>query len=110
MKKIPDMTQAASVLLVDLKRRFRRFTDPHDSDHCPVYLAAACLDPRYKVLLNPTQLNSAKKEILKQVCTDCKLCPHLQFQSGPAGQTGITSTVELVSQFTCKVCGFEATL
>lgn len=78
MKKIPDMTQAASVLLVDLKWRFRKFTDPHDPDHCPVYLAATCLDPRYKVLLNPTQLNSAKKEILKQVCTDCMLCPHLQ--------------------------------
>lgn len=68
MKKIPDVTQAASVLLANLKQRFRKFTNPSDPDYCPVYLAATCLDPRYKILLNPTQLNAAKKEILRQVC------------------------------------------
>ena len=104
MKKIPDMTQAASVLLVDLKRRFQKFTDPHDPDHCPVYLAATCLDLRYKVLLNPTQLNSAKKEILKQV-TCC--VPTCKFQSGQTGQTGITTTVELVSLFTLRFVGLR---
>ena len=68
MKKIPDISEAASVLLMNLKHRFRKFTDPSDTCHSPLYLAATCLDPRYKLLLNPTQLISAKKEILKQVC------------------------------------------
>ena len=68
MKKIPDISEAASVLLMNLKHRFRKFTDPSDTCHSPIYLAATCLDPRYKLLLNPTQLISAKKEILKQVC------------------------------------------
>ena len=67
MKKNPDVSEAATVLLFNLKQRFRKFTDPSDSYHSPVYLAATCLDPRYKLLLNPTQLNSAKKEILNLV-------------------------------------------
>ena len=68
MKKLPDVSEAASVLLANLKQRFRKFTDPSDPEHCPVYLAATCLDPRYKLLLNPTQLSSAKKEILRSKC------------------------------------------
>ena len=67
MKKNTDMSEAATVLLSNLKQRFRKYTDPGGPYHCPVYLAATCLDPRYKLLLNPTQLNSAKKEILKLV-------------------------------------------
>ena len=67
MKKNTDMSEAATVLLSNLKQRFRKYTDPSGPYHCPVYLAATCLDPRYKLLLNPTQLNSAKKEILKLV-------------------------------------------
>ena len=70
MKKNTDMSEAATVLLSNLKERFRKYTDPSDPYHCPVYLAATCLDPRYKLLLNPTQLNSAKKEILKMVSED----------------------------------------
>ena len=50
MKKIPDVSQAESVLLVNLKQRFRKFTDPNYPDHSPLYLTATCLDPRYKLL------------------------------------------------------------
>ena len=70
MKKVPDMSPAASLLLVNLKQRFKKFTDPHDADHSPLYLTATYLDPRYKMLLNPIQVTSARKEILKQVCAN----------------------------------------
>ena len=70
MKKNREVSEAATVLLTNLKQRFRKYTDPCDPYHCPLYLAATCLDPRYKLLLNPTQLNSAKKEILKLVSYD----------------------------------------
>ena len=57
----------ATVLQSELKRRFRKYTDPNDPEHDPLFLAATFLDPRYKVLLNPIQTESAKTELLRQL-------------------------------------------
>ena len=62
MKKIPEVSGAANMLLVELKYRF---TDPGDAEHDPIFLASAMVDPRFRVLLNPTQQDSAKSELLK---------------------------------------------
>lgn len=61
MKKVPEVCEAAKTLLGELKQ----FTDPINSDHDPIFLVCALVDPRYKVLLNPTQKESAKCELLK---------------------------------------------
>ena len=51
----------------ELKHRFRKYTDPEDGDYKPLLIVATFLDPRYKLLLNPTQTASAKSELLKQL-------------------------------------------
>ena len=58
MKKVPELMNVSTLLQSELKRRFRRCTDPSDSDHEPLFLMATMLDPRYKVLLNTIQVES----------------------------------------------------
>ena len=58
---------AAKVLLSELTRRFRKFTDPSDICHDPVFLMATALDARYRLLLNPAQAESAKSAITQEV-------------------------------------------
>ena len=60
-----DVGEATQVLLHELKKRFKKITDPGDSDHEPLFLVATALEPRYKLLLNPVQQDSSKKELLK---------------------------------------------
>jgi len=68
MKKVPEMMEVSNVLQSELKRRFRRCTDPGDPNHDPLFLMATMLDPRYKVLLNPIQLESiVRKRYLKKL-------------------------------------------
>ena len=64
-KCISELSGLASQLQSDLKRRFKKYTDPGDLDHESLFLVATMLDPRYKVLLNRTQAESAKANILK---------------------------------------------
>ena len=66
MKKVAGMVEPATTLLTELKCRFRKFTDPTSLDHDPLFLAATALDPRYRVLFNPSQKESARKELLKR--------------------------------------------
>ena len=56
------------LLLYELKKRFRKYTDPGDASHDPIFLMASALDLRYRLILNPTQLDRAKEAILQQVC------------------------------------------
>ena len=64
-KRNIELSSLASKLQSDLKRRFKRFTDPADLDYEPLFLVSTMLDLRYKVLLNRTQAESAKAHILK---------------------------------------------
>ena len=66
-EKVADLSDVATVLQSELKRRFRKCTDPNNPEHDPRFLAATFLDPRYKVLLNPIQTESAKTELLRQL-------------------------------------------
>ena len=66
-KSNPGVSEAAELLLTELKRRFRKYTDPGDLEHEPLFLVATALDPRYKLLLNAVQLGSAKKELFKRL-------------------------------------------
>ena len=65
MRKIPDVAEVSTVLQSELKRRFRKCTDPADETYEPLYLVSTLLDPRYRPLLNPVQLKSGKEEVLK---------------------------------------------
>ena len=55
------------MLQSEVRHRFRKYTDPQDSEHDPLFLVATLLDPRYKLLINPSQIGSAKKELLQQM-------------------------------------------
>ena len=59
--------EVARTMQTDLRRRFRKFTDPGDSQYNPLYIIATALDPRYKVLLNPGQTASARVHLLKEI-------------------------------------------
>ena len=63
LKKVPDLSNAATVLQSEVRCRFRKYTDPHDPEHDLMFLVA---DPRYKLLINPSQIGSANKEFLLQ--------------------------------------------
>ena len=60
----PQVSTAASVLLTEFKCRFRNLTDPSHPDHDPLFLASTLLDPRYRLLLNPNQITSAKAHLM----------------------------------------------
>ena len=64
MKKIPEVTNVSALLLSELKRRFRKYTDP---SHEPLFLMSTMLDPRYKLLLNRVQAESTKKKLMKKL-------------------------------------------
>ena len=46
LKKVPDLSNAAAVLQSEVRCRFRKYTDPHDPEHDPMFLVATLLDPR----------------------------------------------------------------
>ena len=55
------------MLQAELRRRFVKYTAPGTDGHNLVMLAATALDARYKVLLNPVQVDSAKKMLMDMV-------------------------------------------
>ena len=67
LKNVPDLSNAVTVLQSEVRHRFRKYTDPHDPEHDPLFPVATLLDPRYKLLINPSQIESAKKELLQQL-------------------------------------------
>ena len=68
MNQQPGVNPVSRVLLSELKRCFRKFTDSGDAHHEPLFLMATALDPRYRLVFNPNQVDGAKAAILKQVC------------------------------------------
>ena len=73
MKNIAELTDVAELLQKELKYRFVKYTAPATEGHDPIMLAATALDPKYKILLNPVQLESAKKVIIDKVSVCCAL-------------------------------------
>ena len=71
MKKSDDLSEVADVLQSELQRRFVKYTAPGIDGHNPLMLAATAIDVRYRLLLNPVQLERAKKLLIEQVsqCT-----------------------------------------
>ena len=61
MKKAKEVAKVASLLQSELKRKC---TDPGDESYEPLYIISTMLDPRYKSLLNPIQLDSGKENTL----------------------------------------------
>ena len=56
-----EVSVAARILQGELKRRFKKYTDPNDSNFEPIFLLAASLDPRYRLILNPAQTSVYSK-------------------------------------------------
>ena len=67
LKENTDVAEAAQVLQKELKARFKKYTDPSDPNHESLFLIGTALDPRYQLLLNPVQVDSAKQELLKRL-------------------------------------------
>lgn len=67
MSRNSEVGAAATELQSELKRRFRRYTDPNDSYFEHIFLLATALDPRYRLLLNPVQMSAAKDHLLKEI-------------------------------------------
>ena len=64
---------ASKRLQAELKKRFKKYTDPSDERHQCIFLLGTALDPRYRLLLNPVQLSATKTQLLKEVC-NCTMC------------------------------------
>lgn len=62
-KSVESMSEVAKTLQTELHRRFVKYTSPGNEDHNPIMMAATALDPRYRVLLNPLQVDSDKNWI-----------------------------------------------
>ena len=67
LKENTDVAEAAEVLQKELKARFIKYTDPSDPNHESLFLIGTALDPRYRLLLNPLQVDSAKQELSKRL-------------------------------------------
>ena len=65
MKKIPELSDILTLLQSELKRRFRKFTDPGDNCFEPLFVVSTILDPRYKPLINPNQAKAGKAKVLQ---------------------------------------------
>ena len=48
-------------------KKVQDYTDPHDPERDPLFLVATLLDPTYKLLTKPSQIESSKKELLWQL-------------------------------------------
>ena len=92
MVKVPEITEVATTLQVELNRRFRKYTDPGDECYEPLYIVSTILDPRYKPLINVVQMRSGKDEILRMLrgtngCSDSqssgRSSPAPQEEGGP---------------------------
>ena len=74
MKSERFLAEVAEILR-DLRRRFKKFTDPNSVEHNPLFTVATLLDLRYRLALNPVMQASAKEHLLQEVraqTTSCK--------------------------------------
>ena len=55
-------------LQAELKKHFKKYTDPNDENYQCIFLLGTALDPCYRLLLNPVQLSAIKTQLLKEVC------------------------------------------
>ena len=67
MKKNQDLATASNTLEREMKKRFGRYLDVSADDFEPLFLAATFLDPRYKLLLNSSQVAASQMFVLDQI-------------------------------------------
>ena len=75
MKSERLLAEVAEILQHDLRRCFKKFTDPSSVNHNPLFTVATLLDPQYRLALNPVMQASAKEHLLQEVraqTTSCK--------------------------------------
>lgn len=75
MKEKPGMRQIATVLQQELSNRFDKVLNPSCALFDPVYVQATLLDPRFKIVLTPDQLEAAKVQLLHDVSLIIFLIP-----------------------------------
>ena len=69
----PGLAAISNCLLQDLTKRFKKVKDVQTVDFDQVHVAATFLDPRYKLLLTPEQIQEAKNLILSEASKSCDL-------------------------------------
>ena len=73
MGQKPGLAAISNCLLQDLTKRFKKVKDVQTVDFDQVHVAATFLDPRYKLLLTPEQIQEAKNLILSEASKSCDL-------------------------------------
>ena len=73
MNKFPDkdLAKTSKALQTELKKRFKKYTDPSHENFEQLFIVGTALDPRYRFLLNPVQTSCAKSHLLSEVCYYC---------------------------------------
>ena len=66
-KDHPEMSEAAQLLLRELKKRFRKYTNPNDGEYESLFIVGTALDPRYRIILNAVQVQSAKQQLCRRL-------------------------------------------
>ena len=74
MKEKPGIRQIATTLQRELLSRFDKVLNPSCALFDPVYVEATLLDPRYRIVLTPDQLEAAKVQLLQDVSFYCPFC------------------------------------
>lgn len=72
-----DVSAISQVLLQELKRCFKKYTNPSEPDYEKLFVTATALDPRYCYSLNAVQTESAKEQLLKEVHVACCRCMYI---------------------------------
>lgn len=64
-KRHPEKSEAAELMLRELKKHFKKYTDPSGPEYEPVFIIATAFDPRYRRLLNAVRLIVLSKSSLR---------------------------------------------
>ncbi len=77
MKEKVGVRVIATMLQRELDTRFEKVLQPSSASFDPIYLESTLLDPRYRILLSPEQLQAAKSQVLREVSIILLLSPSL---------------------------------
>ncbi|RDD43330.1 hypothetical protein TrispH2_004461 [Trichoplax sp. H2] len=65
MKEVAEIANVSSILQLELKHKFSKWIDCNNYNYEPIFAVSTLLDPRYKFVLNPNQIQVASQQIVK---------------------------------------------
>ena len=94
-RSVEDLSGVAQILQAELQRRFVKYTSPSSEKHNAVMLPATTLDGRYRVLLNPIQVDSAQTMFMELVSVHRHIDIIMCVQIMPAWHSIVASELTL---------------